>query len=168
MNPTGTAPATGEHTAGGRPVTHTSLTPHLVATPAREAIALYSAAFGARLVSITEMGGLVGHAELELPVGRFTVGDAMPGYGLVAAGPGDRPVGLSLAVYVPDVDAAVAVLAEAGATVRERPATFVSGDRFASVVDPYGVRWAVMTRVEDLSPEESARRVAAWAAAQDG
>jgi PhnB protein len=69
-------------------------------------------------------------------------------------------------VYVPDVDAAVATLVEAGATVREPVSTFVSGDRFGSVVDPYGVRWAVMTRVEDLSPEESGRRVEEWAAQQ--
>ena len=41
---------------------------------------------------------------------------------------------------------------------------FVSGDRFASIRDPFGVRWSIMTRVEDLSPQESARRVAEWAA----
>ncbi|MEJ8279222.1 VOC family protein [Pseudonocardia spirodelae] len=160
------AAATGTHTTDGRPHGFTSITPHVVASPAREAIALYGAAFGARVLSVTEMGGLVGHAELELTSGRFTVSDAMPGFGLVAAPAGDHPVSLSLAVYVPDADAAVAVLAEAGATVREPLSTFVSGDRFASVVDPYGVRWAVMTRVEDLSPEESERRVAEWAAAQ--
>jgi PhnB protein len=42
----------------------------------------------------------------------------------------------------------------------------VSGDRFASIVDPFGVRWTVMTRVEDLSSEESAARVARWAEQQ--
>ncbi len=42
----------------------------------------------------------------------------------------------------------------------------MSGDRFASIRDPFGVRWAVMTRVEDLSEEESAARVAAWAKEQ--
>ena len=51
-----------------------------------------------------------------------------------------------------------------GATVREAPSTFVSGDRFASIRDPFGVRWSIMTRVEDLSDEESAARVAEWAA----
>lgn len=164
MTHTTAAAVTGEHTTDGRPHVSTSLTPHLVASPAREAIALYSAALGARVASTTEMGGLVAHAELELAAGRFTVSDAMPDYGLVAAEPGDHPVSMSLAVYVTDVDAAVAVLAEAGSTIREQPATFVSGDRFASVVDPYGVRWAIMTRVEDLAPEESERRVTEWAA----
>ncbi|KAA9153203.1 VOC family protein, partial [Microbacterium lushaniae] len=52
----------------------------------------------------------------------------------------------------------------AGAIVREEPSTFVSGDRFASIRDPFGVRWSIMSRVEDLTEEESARRVAEWAA----
>ena len=41
---------------------------------------------------------------------------------------------------------------------------FVSGDRYASIRDPFGVRWSIMSRVEDLSDEESSRRVAEWAA----
>jgi hypothetical protein len=39
-------------------------------------------------------------------------------------------------------------------------------DRFASIRDPYGVRWSIMTRVEDLSEEESTQRVADWASKQ--
>jgi PhnB protein len=41
--------------------------------------------------------------------------------------------------------------------------TFVTRDRFASIVDPFGQRWTVMTRVEDVSPEERDRRMAQWA-----
>ena len=63
-------------------------------------------------------------------------------------------------------DAVVERAAAAGATLLEPPDTFVSGDRFASIRDPFGVRWAVMTRVEDLSEEESSARVAAWAKEQ--
>jgi PhnB protein len=47
--------------------------------------------------------------------------------------------------------------------VREEISTFVTGDRFGSVVDPFGQRWTVMTRVEDVSKEEADRRLAAWA-----
>jgi PhnB protein len=32
------------------------------------------------------------------------------------------------------------------------------------VYDPFGHRWAVMTKVEDVSPEEQERRLAEWAA----
>jgi PhnB protein len=53
-----------------------------------------------------------------------------------------------------------------GATIREPATTFVSGERFASILDPFGLRWSIMTRVEGISAEESARRVAAWAVAQ--
>jgi PhnB protein len=38
----------------------------------------------------------------------------------------------------------------------------VTGDRFASILDPFGHRWAVMTRVEDVSPDERDRRLAEW------
>lgn len=68
--------------------------------------------------------------------------------------------------YCADADALVARAERAGATVREPLSTFVSGDRFASIRDPYGVRWSIMTRVEDLSEEESTQRVADWAAQQ--
>ncbi len=50
-----------------------------------------------------------------------------------------------------------------GATVREPVQTFVTGDRFASIVDPFGTRWSVMTRVEEVSPEERERRLSEWA-----
>ena len=53
---------------------------------------------------------------------------------------------------------------ERGAVVREEVSTFVTGDRFGSVVDPFGRRWSVMTRVEDVSEEEADRRLAEWAA----
>lgn len=61
-----------------------------------------------------------------------------------------------------DVDAVFARALERGATAVEQPADFVSGDRFATFVDAFGRRWNVMTRVEDLSREESERRVATW------
>ena len=69
----------------------------------------------------------------------------------------------SLGLYVPDVDDVVARAVAAGATVREPVSTFVSGDRYGSLRDPFGVRWSIMTRVEDLSEEQSSARVAEWA-----
>ena len=52
---------------------------------------------------------------------------------------------------------------KAGATIREPAQTFVTGNRFASILDPFGQRWTVMTRVENVSPEERDRRMAEWA-----
>jgi PhnB protein len=105
------------------------------------------------------------HAELDLGDGRLQLSDPSDEYGLVA--PGGRAedrVSSSTCIYVADVDAVFEKAVERGATVREKPVTFVTGDRFASVYDPFGHRWAVMTRVEDVSPAEAERRLAEWAA----
>jgi PhnB protein len=37
------------------------------------------------------------------------------------------------------------------------------GDRVAQFEDPFGHRWSVGTRVEDVPPDEMARRAAEWA-----
>jgi PhnB protein len=152
--------ANGQHTTNGTPHGSTSLTPHLVVSPASRALEMYATVFGAKVTEVMPMGDLVAHAVLVLPSGRLTLSDPLPAYELVAPTPG--AVSFSLGLYVPDVDATVERAVAAGARVREPPATFVSGDRFASILDPFGVRWTVMTRVEDLSPEESAARVARW------
>ena len=158
--------ADGEHTTSGTPHGATSLTPFLAIVDARGAIDFYREIFGARVVDVTEMGGVVAHAVLDFGHGLLQLGEPMPDYGLVAAPDGDQDC-YSMGLYCPDVDAVVARAEEAGAVIREAPSTFVSGDRFASIRDPFGVRWSVMTRVEDLSEEESARRVAEWAAQQN-
>jgi PhnB protein len=156
--------ANGPHTTNGTPHGHTSLTPHLVVSPASRALELYASVFGAQVSDVTRFGDLVAHATLAFPAGRITLSDPLPDYDLVAPGP--NGVTFSLGIYVPDVDAVTERAIAAGSRLREPPATFVSGDRFASIVDPFGVRWSIMTRVVDLSPEESAARVAQWAAEQ--
>ena len=69
----------------------------------------------------------------------------------------------SVALYCEDTDAVVKRAEKAGATIREPAQTFVTGDRFASILDPFGQRWTVMTRVEDVTKEERDRRMAEWA-----
>ena len=152
----------------GRPDGYTTLTPFLVCAPAAEAIRFYEEVFGATVVSRMDgPGGSVVHAELDLGLGRLQLGDPNDEYGLVAptGQAGDR-VSSSTCIYVADVDAVFAAAVERGATVREEPATFVTGDRFASVYDPFGHRWAVMTKVEEISREEGERRLSEWAGQQ--
>jgi uncharacterized glyoxalase superfamily protein PhnB len=147
------------------PVPHgyTSLTPFLVVDGARAAIAFYEEVFGAKTVSVMDgPDGTVAHAELDFGNGRLQLSDPNPAFELVAA-PGGTAVSHSTCLYCADVDAVVARAKDRGAVVREEVSTFVTGDRFGSIVDPFGQRWAVMTRVEDVSPEESERRLAAWA-----
>ncbi|EYT51824.1 glyoxalase [Leucobacter sp. UCD-THU] len=162
-----TRAANGAHTTAGMPHGSTSLTPFLAIPRAAAAIEFYRDVFGARVVDVTEMGGAVAHAELDFGAGHLQLGEPMPDYHLVAAPEGEDDC-YSMGLYVPDVDAVVERAVAAGATVREAPADFVSGDRFASIRDPFGVRWSVMTRVEDLSEEESAARVREWARSFEG
>ncbi|SJN12315.1 Glyoxalase family protein [Leucobacter sp. 7(1)] len=159
--------AHGAHTTHGRPNGASSLTPFLVIPGAKEAIVFYRDVFGARVVDVTEMGGRVVHAELAFERGHLQLGEPLPDYNLVTAPAGDDDC-YSMGIYVPDVDNVVDRAIAAGATLREPVSDFVSGDRYASVRDPFGVRWSVMTRVEDLSEEESAARVQAWSAAAGG
>lgn len=160
-----TAAADGRHTSSGTPHGFTSLTPFLVIASAKEAIAFYQDVFGARTVNVTEIGGVVVHAEVDFGHGRLQLGEPNPEYHLVPAPVGDDDC-YSLGLYCADADAVVARAEQRGATLREPLSTFASGDRYASIRDPFGVRWSVMTRVEDLSEEESARRVADWASQQ--
>ena len=155
--------ATGIHATGGIPRGRTSLTPHLVVSTAARAIAFYGSVFGAVAGEVLRSGELVTHAELDFGHGLLTLSDPTEGFAVPRP---EEGVAFSLALYLSDVDMAFERSRAAGAVVIAEPTTFVSGDRFATVLDPFGVRWAIMTRVEDLSPEESRRRVAQWSAAQ--
>lgn len=165
QNADSTTPATGTYTTNGIPHSFTTITPFVVIERLREALDFYQDVFGATVRGVTEQGGRIVHAEVDFGQGRVQFGEPSPDYHLVA-GPDGEDDCFSLGLYCPDVDAVVAAAEEAGATVREPLMTFVSGDRFASIRDPFGLRWSVMTRVEDLSDAESERRVAEWAAAQ--
>lgn len=161
------AAADGTHTTEGRPNSFSSLTPFIVIPGAAEAITFYTEVFGARLVDSTEFDGRIAHAELAFAFGRLQLGEPMPNYRLIA-GPEGEDDCYSLGLYVPDVDDTVARALAAGATLREPLTNFASGDRFASVRDPFGVRWSIMTRIEDLTDAESAARVSEWAATAPG
>jgi PhnB protein len=158
--------AHGQHTTHGTPHGLTSLTPFIAVTDARGAIAFYRDVLGARLVDVTEVGGAVAHAVLDFGHGQLQLGEPSPDYQLVPPPEGEDDC-YSLGLYCSDVDDVVERAEAAGATIREPSMTFVSGDRFASIRDPFGIRWSIMTRVEDLSEEESARRVAEWAKQQE-
>ena len=165
-------PADGAYTANGTPRGSTTLTPFLSVTPAADAIAFYAEVFGATLLASTEMPGpdgtpQIAHAVLDFGTGRLELGEPNPAFHLARLS-GEDDVVYSMGLYCPDVDAVVARAVQHGATVREPATDFVSGDRFASLRDPFGVRWSVMTRIEDISDEESARRVAEWAASLAG
>jgi len=157
---------TGTHTQEGRPHGFSSLTPFLALENPAGALKFYQEVFGARVVGVTEMPfegkNIIVHAELAFAQGRLQLGAPNAAFHLVPP-PGGGDACYSMGVYVLDVDATVEAAVARGATLREPPVHFVSGDRYASLLDPFGVRWSVMTRVEDLSEAESQGRVDAWA-----
>jgi uncharacterized glyoxalase superfamily protein PhnB len=167
---TPTGPATAVTSAGSAavspvPAGYTSLTPFVVVDGAEQAIAFYQAVLGARVVARNDTpdGTKIAHCELEVANGRMQLSDPMPDHNLVAPAGGDQVSGSTVA-YLPDVDAAHAKAVELGAKSYGEPTTFVTGDRFAAILDPWGHRWALMTRVEDVDPEEANRRVENWLA----
>jgi len=145
------------------PEGYTSLTPFLCVDGASAAIDFYVSVFGAKLVDrMNGPNGTVAHAELDFGNGRLQLGDPAAAY-QIAARDRKAPATHSVALYCEDVDAVVAKAEQAGATIREPAQTFVTGDRFASILDQFGQRWTVMTRVEHVSAEERDRRMAEWA-----
>jgi PhnB protein len=148
------------------PAGYTSLTPYLVVDGAARAIDFYTGTFGATLVSRNDgPDGTVAHAELQFPTGRLQLSDPLPDLNLIPPD-GTNSVNHSYVLYCDDVDHVWRAAVAAGATPFEEPSTFVTGDRFASLLDPFGHRWAILTRVEDVDPEEAERRVNAWLAEQ--
>jgi PhnB protein len=72
---------------------------------------------------------------------------------------GGTPVTLSL--YVEDVDAVHRRALEAGAIELRPPTDQFYGDRSAGFEDPFGHRWFIASRIEEVSADEMQRRAAA-------
>jgi PhnB protein len=134
---------------------------YLTVDGAVDAIEFYKSILGA-----TERGrlpgpdGRIGHAELNLGDSLIMLSDSFPDMGVRDPKDiGGTPV--TLTVYVEDVDDVFARALEAGATEQRPVQNQFYGDRSGQFVDPWGHRWNVASRVENVSPEEMERRAAA-------
>jgi len=67
-------------------------------------------------------------------------------------------VSSSLMIYVEDVDATGQRFLNAGGKVQRPIQNQFYGDRSGTFEDPFGHVWVISTHIEDLSPEEVARR----------
>lgn len=137
-----------------------AVAPYLSIDGAEAAIEFYADVFGAKeRMRMPAPGGKIGHAELQLGDSLVMLSDAFPEMGhRTAKDLGGSPV--SVAVYVEDVDAVFDRAVAAGATVVRPVENQFYGDRAGSFDDPWGHRWSVATHVEDVSPDEMARRSA--------
>lgn len=138
------------------PENYGRVNPSLAIDGAADAVDFYVKVFGAEeRMRLDEPDGRIGHTEIGDSV--VMISDEYPDMGVL--GPksiGGTPVTLS--VYVEDVDATFAAAIAAGATaVREVDDQFY-GDRAGQFEDPFGHRWGVATHIEDIEPDEMARR----------
>ena len=143
------------------PEGYPQVSPYLAIDGAGAAIDFYREVFGAtERVRMPAPGGKIGHAELEIGDSLIMLADEDVERDI--RGPkavGGTPVTMS--VYVEDVDDVFERALNAGATALSPVEDQFYGDRSGQFEDPFGHRWNVATHVEDVSPDEMARRVAA-------
>jgi PhnB protein len=97
------------------------------------------------------------HAELMVGDSRFFLHDEFPEHGEISPLDGQN-TGMKLHLYVNDVDDLYQRAVEAGATVLMPLQDCFWGDRYAIIRDPFGHRWSMATRIEDLSPRQLQKR----------
>jgi uncharacterized glyoxalase superfamily protein PhnB len=144
-----------------------TITPQLAVKGVAGAIEWYTRALGANelLRNTAPDGTSIMHAELLLGDSRFFVVDEFPGSMRSPLTIGDTSVTLHL--YVADVDALFERAVTAGATVVMPVTDQFWGDRYGILRDPFGHRWSMASRIEDLSPKQLQDRAKAWASAQE-
>jgi PhnB protein len=136
------------------------VTPYLHVDGASKAIEFYRTVFGAKeRMRLAAPGGRIGHAELEIGSSMIMLADEHPEMNV--RGPksvGGTPV--TVLVYVEDVDRAFERALTAGAKELRPVQNQFYGDRSGQFEDPFGHQWNVATHVEDVSPDEMAKRAA--------
>ena len=138
-----------------------SITPYLFVRSAASAIDFYKNAFGAtEIVRMVGPNGKIMHAELRIGDSIVMLADENPPTGVMSPQTvGGFSVGLHL--YVENVDAVIQKAVENGAKALRPIRNQFYGDRSGSLLDPFGHMWSVATHVEDVSPEEMKKRMAA-------
>lgn len=134
------------------------VTAYLVCKDAAKAIDFYCDAFGAEEVYRLQMtDGMIGHAELNLAGGRFMLADEFADMNILSpTSLGGSGVGLM--IYVDDADRVFDTAIRSGSVVFKEMTEQFYGERSGTIDDPFGHRWTIATRQEDISVEEIQRR----------
>lgn len=138
---------------------YNTITAQLAIDGAAEAIEFYKKAFGAvELMRIPGPDGRgVMHAEMKIGDSIVFLSDEFPQANYRSPHSLGGRTG-SLYLYVDDVDAAYRRAIEAGAKASMPVTDMFWGDRFGSVMDPFGHSWGLATRKENVSAEEMVAR----------
>ncbi len=136
-----------------------SITPYLVISGAAKAIDWYKQAFGAQQTLRMEdpTTGKIGHAELKIGDSYIMLADEYPDMGYRSPKTLGG-AGISLLLYVKDVDGTVKQAVDAGAKLERPLQDQFYGDRTGTIQDPFGHVWTIATHIEDVSPEEMLER----------
>ena len=132
-----------------------TLIPHLVCSPCVEAIEFYKKAFGAveeNRVPAPD-GKRLMHAALRVGKSYLFLVDDFPEFcGGKSATPASlKGTPVTIHQYVENCDAAIKRATDAGAKVEMPPADMFWGDRYGSVVDPFGHKWSFATHQKDMT-----------------
>lgn len=123
-----------------------------------DALAFYAKAFDAKeLYRMPTPDGGVAHAEFMIGGSKIYISDEAPDWHAEAMPEGTKASCL-FAIQAENCDDAFKQAVEAGGKVLREPEDQFWGVREAMVQDPYGYRWSLCQMVEEVSPEEMARR----------
>ena len=135
-----------------------SVTPYLIVKGGANAIEFYKKAFGAtEIMRFEGPGGALGHAEIRIGNSPVMLADEYPDMGFRSPQTLGG-AGVSLMVYVEQVDAVFQRAIAAGAKELRAVQNQFYGDRSGTLQDPFGHVWTISTHVEDIAPEELHRR----------
>jgi PhnB protein len=141
------------------------VTPYLYIDGASAAIDFYRSVLGAsERMRMPTPDGKIGHAELDVGDSVIMLADSNPDMDVRSPKSiGGTPVALH--VYVEDADGVFERAMQAGARQLRPVEDQFYGDRSGQFEDPFGHHWNVATHVEDVPPDEMAKRAAAAMAA---
>ena len=136
------------------PADYPGATAYLVVRGATDAIDFYTKVLGAEeLFRLAGPDGSIGHAELRLAGGTIMLADEVPDMDIKAP-PTVGGSSVGLLVYVEDADSVFNSAIEAGATQFKPICDQFYGERSGTIDDPFGHRWTVSSKIEDLTHEE--------------
>jgi PhnB protein len=138
-----------------------TVTPHIVVRDAGRAAEWYEQALGAELGNrIPVPGGRYLQIELIFGDSHVMIADEFPEMGAVSPQTLGGTYG-ALTIATDDVDALWERAVGAGAEVFHPLQDAFWGERHGQIVDPFGHRWGLTQKLEDVGPDGVARRAAA-------
>jgi PhnB protein len=143
-----------------------TITPSIVCKNAAKAIDFYKQVFGAKELMRMDMGGMIGHAELQIGDSRLMLSDEFPGVTNAPREGGSNST--TLFMYSDKVDDLFDRAIKSGSTVVMPLANQFWGDRYGKLRDPFGHEWGLAQHVEEVLPEEMERRSKEWMAKAKG